>query len=85
MEDFNGNFVAGNFILTVFFVYDVNKKEWKNFIFHKNDSTSLPYDKVISICEDSRKRLWFMTQGAGFAVLIRKMKALLVLICRKVS
>lgn len=38
----------------------------EEFYFHKNDSTSLPYDKVISICEDSRKRLWFMTQGAGF-------------------
>ena len=38
-------------ILNGVFRYDVNKKEWKNFIFHKNDSTSLPYDKVISICE----------------------------------
>ena len=65
LEDFNGNLWLATYSNGVF-RYDVNKKEWKNFIFHKNDSTSLPYDKVISICEDSRKRLWFMTQGAGF-------------------
>ena len=33
---------------------------------NENDSTSLPYTKVISIYEDSRKRLWFMTLGEGF-------------------
>lgn len=65
LEDFSGNLWLATYSNGVF-RYDVNKKEWKNFIFHKNDSTSLPYDKVISICEDSRKRLWFMTQGAGF-------------------
>lgn len=65
LEDFNGNLWLATYSNGVF-RYDVNKKEWKNYVYHKNDSTSLPYDKVISIYEDSRKRLWFMTQGAGF-------------------
>ena len=32
----------------------------------KKDSASLSYNKVISIYEDSRKCLWFMTLGEGF-------------------
>lgn len=65
LEDFHGNLWLATYSNGVF-RYDIGKKEWKNFVSHKNDSTSLPYDKVISIYEDSRKRLWFMTQGAGF-------------------
>lgn len=56
----------------------------EEFYFHKNDSTSLPYDKVISICEDSRKRLWFMTQGAGFCRFNPENESFTRLICRKV-
>ncbi len=44
LEDFNGNLWLATYSNGVF-RYDVNKKEWNNFIFHKNDSTSLPYDK----------------------------------------
>lgn len=65
LEDFNGNLWLATYSNGVF-RYDVSRKEWKNFVFRKNDPASLPYDKVISIYEDSRKRLWFMTQGAGF-------------------
>ena len=33
---------------------------------HKFPLKSLAYNKVISIYEDSKKRLWFMTMGKGF-------------------
>lgn len=65
LEDFSGNLWLATTSEGVF-CYDVSKKEWKNYVTHKNDSTSLPYNTVISIFEDSQKRLWFMTQGAGF-------------------
>lgn len=65
LEDFNGNIWLATYSNGVF-RYDINKKEWKNFTYQSNNSTSLPYDKVIGIYEDSQKRLWFTTQGAGF-------------------
>lgn len=48
------------------FCYNVRSQQWRNYLSNENDSTSLPYNKVISIYEDSRKRLWFMTLGEGF-------------------
>ncbi|MCI1648421.1 MAG: response regulator [Bacteroides sp.] len=65
LEDFNGNLWFATYSNGVF-RYDVNAKRWTNFVVQESDTTSLPYNKVISIYEDSRKRLWFMTQGAGF-------------------
>lgn len=64
LEDFKGNLWLATYSNGVF-RYDVSRKEWKNFVSQKNDNTSLPYDKVISVFEDSQKRLWFMTEGAG--------------------
>lgn len=46
--------------------YDTRRKVWKNYVNDSKDNSSLPYNKVISIFQDSRKRLWFMTQGGGF-------------------
>lgn len=65
LEDFNGNLWIATFSNGVF-CYNVRDRQWKNYLAHENDSTSLPYNKVISICEDSKKRLWFMTLGEGF-------------------
>ncbi len=65
LEDFNGNIWIATYSNGVF-RYDATSKTWKNFVWQANDSTSLPGNKVISIYEDSQKRLWFMTQGAGF-------------------
>lgn len=48
------------------FCYDLPRNHWKQYKWVPDDRTSLPYNKVISIFEDSHKQLWFMTQGAGF-------------------
>lgn len=64
LEDFNGNLWLATYSSGVF-RYDVNRKEWTNFVSKKNDETSLPYNKVISLYEDRRKRLWIMTEGGG--------------------
>ena len=48
------------------FCYDLPQNRWKHYTWIPGDSTSLPYNKVISIFEDSHKRIWFTTQGAGF-------------------
>ena len=48
------------------FCYDLPQNRWKHYKWIPEDSTSLPYNKVISIFEDSHKRIWFTTQGAGF-------------------
>lgn len=65
LEDFNGNLWFATFSNGVF-CYNVRSRQWRNYRFDENDSTSLPYNKVISIYEDSKKQLWFMTLGEGF-------------------
>lgn len=65
LEDFNGNLWIATFANGVF-CYNVRNQEWRNYLCNDNDSTSLSYNKVISIFEDSKKRLWFMTLGEGF-------------------
>ena len=49
-------------------VYSYNERtgKWRSYLANEEDSTSLPYNKVISIFEDSRRNLWFMTLGRGF-------------------
>lgn len=46
--------------------YDGNKKTWRNYVNISGNASSLPYNKVISIFQDSKRRIWFMTQGGGF-------------------
>lgn len=65
LEDFNGNLWIATFSNGVF-CYDVRSRQWRNYLADEKDSVSLPYNKVISIYEDSKKRLWFMTLGEGF-------------------
>lgn len=65
LEDFNGNLWLATFSNGVF-CYDVRNQRWKNYLADEADSTSLPYNKVIGIYEDRKKRLWFMTLGEGF-------------------
>lgn len=48
------------------YCYDPVKKQWNHYVYEEDNPHSLPYDKVLSIFEDSRKRIWFTTQGRGF-------------------
>lgn len=65
LEDSEGRLWLATYSEGVY-CYDILHGKWKKYSCQLNDSTSLPYNKVVSIFEDSHKRLWFMTQGAGF-------------------
>lgn len=65
LEDFNGNLWFATFSNGLF-CYNVRKRTWRHYLADEKDINSLSYNKLIGIFEDSRKRLWFMTQGEGF-------------------
>lgn len=65
LEDFNGNLWVATYSNGVY-CYNVSTRRWKNYMPQPGDSTSLPYNRVISIMQDSKKRLWFTTLGEGF-------------------
>ena len=83
LEDFNGNFVDLPLFSNGVFCYNVRSRQWRNYLPNENDSTSLPYNKVISIYEDSKKRLWFMTLGEGFCRYNPETDNFTVMTCRK--
>lgn len=66
-EDTGGNLWLATYVNGVF-RYDINKKKWKNYVHEVADTASLPYNKVLSIFEDSRRNVWLTTQGGGFCV-----------------
>ena len=65
LEDYNGNLWFATYSNGLF-CYDVRKRKWRNYLSDERNPRSLAYNKVISICQDSRKRLWFLTLGGGF-------------------
>lgn len=50
------------------YCYDVSARKWKNYVSDPKDENSLPYDKVLSIFEDSHRQVWLTTQGGGFCM-----------------
>ena len=77
IPELNGRFVydikedsGGNLWLATYangaYCYNVSEKKWKNYLHDKNNPKSLPYDKVLSIFEDSHRQIWLTTQGGGF-------------------
>lgn len=64
LEDYDGNLWFATYANGLY-CYDVHRQRWRNYLSAADDSTSLAYDKVISIYQDSRRRLWFMTLGGG--------------------
>ena len=50
------------------YCYDVSARRWKNYVFDAEDERSLPYDKVLSVFEDSYRQIWLTTQGGGFCL-----------------
>lgn len=64
-EDYGGNLWLATYANGAW-RYDVNVRRWKNYVHDEEVATSLPYDKVLSIFEDSRHQVWLTTQGGGF-------------------
>ena len=79
VPELNGRFVydikedsGGNLWLATYangaYCYNVSEKKWKNYLHDENNPESLPYDKVVSIFEDSHRQVWLTTQGGGFCL-----------------
>ncbi|WP_283140024.1 hybrid sensor histidine kinase/response regulator transcription factor [Bacteroides congonensis] len=79
IPELNGRFVydikedsGGNLWLATYangaYCYNVSEKKWKNYLHDENNPKSLPYDKVVSIFEDSHRQVWLTTQGGGFCL-----------------
>lgn len=64
-EDNSGNIWIATYAHGAF-RYNVNSHKWEHFVFDKDDSSTLPYNKVLSIFEDSYNQIWLTTQGGGF-------------------
>ena len=79
IPELNGKFIydikedsAGNIWLATYangvYCYNVNDRKWKNYVHDDKDNTSLPYNKVSSVFEDSHRQIWLTTQGGGFCI-----------------
>ncbi|HBL32697.1 MAG TPA: hybrid sensor histidine kinase/response regulator, partial [Porphyromonadaceae bacterium] len=66
-EDTDGNVWFATFLKGLY-RYRPKDKTWKNYMHNPLDSTTLAYNKVTSIFEDSRERLWITTEGGGFCL-----------------
>lgn len=66
-EDSGGNLWLATYANGVY-CYNLNKKKWKNYWHDEANPKSLPYDKILSIFEDSHRQIWFTTQGGGFCL-----------------
>jgi ligand-binding sensor domain-containing protein len=54
------------------FRFNPLKNEWKNFKHEPNNPNSLVHDKIISIFEDSKKRIWLASEGGGMCMYNRE-------------
>ena len=66
-EDSGGNLWLATYVNGAY-CYNVNEKKWKNYVHNESNKESLPYDKVLSIFEDSHRQIWLTTQGGGFCL-----------------
>lgn len=92
IPELNGRFVydikedsGGNLWLATYangaYCYNVSEKKWKNYLHDENNPKSLPYDKVLSIFEDSHRQIWLTTQGGGFCRFQPDTETLPIIIC----
>ena len=65
MEDSDGNIWIATFLKGLY-CFDPTKESWKNYTHISSDPNSLPINKVTSIFEDSKRRIWITTDGGGF-------------------
>ena len=66
-EDSGGNLWLATYANGAY-CFNVNEKRWKNYVHNEDNKESLPYDKVLSIFEDSHRQIWLTTQGGGFCL-----------------
>lgn len=80
IEAFNGVFVCdiledtkGNMWYATYadglYKYDIEKNKLINFRNNPKNASSIPYNKILSVFEDSKNRIWVTTHGAGFCKL----------------
>lgn len=67
MEDRGGNLWAASYIRGAFRKDSVTGK-WKQYSYDKEDPASISSNTVISIHEDTKGDLWFMTMGGGMCL-----------------
>ena len=65
LEDSDGNIWGASYARGVFRL-NVHTGKWESFTHDAKDPDSLPYDRVLSVFEDSNRQIWFTTQGKGF-------------------
>ena len=41
------------------------KDAWRHYLYAERDTASLAANKVLSVFEDSRSRIWLTTEGGG--------------------
>lgn len=64
-EDSDGNIWLATYANGVY-CYNVNDGKWKNYVHDEKEITSIPYNKVTSVFEDTHRQIWLTTQGGGF-------------------
>ncbi len=67
IEDKNGNIWFSTYD-TGAFRYNPRTKECKHYDYSPNDNNSICFYKIISIFEDSKKRIWFTGESGGISV-----------------
>lgn len=82
MEDSNGKMWISTFLKGLY-SFDPIENKWKNYTHNPADSSSLPYNKVTSVFEDSKKRIWVTTEGGGFAQYNRQQESFSTVACTK--
>jgi len=63
-EDSSGNIWAAAYSDGLY-KYDAMKGSWRHYLYDEEDTTSLAANKVLSVFEDSRDRIWLTTEGGG--------------------
>lgn len=67
LEDSDGNIWITTFHSGLY-RYNQITKQWTHFKNNPDNPESLPYNKIPSIFQDSKKRLWISTEGGGFCL-----------------
>ncbi|MDD2476302.1 MAG: two-component regulator propeller domain-containing protein [Dysgonamonadaceae bacterium] len=80
MEDSDGNIWFATFLKGLYRL-DPKTQNWTNFIHNSSNPNSLPYNKVTSVYEDKKKRIWITTEGGGFCQFNKKDESFTVIDC----